>query len=76
MTGRTIQALVDTEGMPPRIVVHSAGIQGRDGAESVLSRIRARFPWRERVWADARYDARQGEAAVADSPVLAMQIVR
>jgi putative transposase len=30
--GRKIHALVDTEGLPMRVVVHSAAIQGRDGA--------------------------------------------
>ena len=57
--GRKIHALVDTEGMPLRVVVHSAGMQDRDGAALVLSRIRTRFPWLELVWADAGYDARQ-----------------
>ena len=74
--GRKIHALVDTEGLPLRVVVHSAGMQDWDGAALVPSRIRACFPWLELVWADAGYDARQVKAAVAGSPVLAMQIVR
>lgn len=74
--GRKIHALVDTEGLPLRVVVHSAGMQDRDGAALVLHRIRARFPWLELVWADAGYDARQVKAAVAGVPVLRMEIVR
>jgi transposase len=74
--GRKIHALVDTEGLPLRAVVHSAGMQDRDGAALVLDRIRARFPWLELVWADAGYDARQVKAAVARLPVLHMDIVR
>ena len=74
--GRKIHALVDTEGLPLRVVVHSAGMQDRDGAALVLSRIRGRFPWLELVWADAGYDARQVKAAVAKIPVLAIEIVR
>lgn len=74
--GRKIHALVDTEGLPLRVVVHSAGVQDRDGAALVLSRIRSRFPWLELVWADAGYDARQVKAAVAAIPVLSMEIVR
>ena len=74
--GRKIHALVDTEGLPLRVVVHSAGMQDRDGAALVLHRIRARFPWLELVWADARYDARQVKAAVAKLPALRMEIVR
>ena len=34
--GRKIHALVDTEGLPLRVVVHSAGMQDRDGAALVL----------------------------------------
>lgn len=74
--GRKIHALVDTEGLPLRVVVHSAGMQDRDGAALVLHRMRARFPWLELVWADAGYDARQVKAAVAKLPVLRMEIVR
>jgi putative transposase len=74
--GRKIHALVDTEGLPLRVVVHSAGMQDRDGAALVLHRIRARFPWLDLVWADAGYDARQVKAAVAKVPVLRMEIVR
>lgn len=74
--GRKIHALVDTEGLPLRVVVHSAGMQDRDGAALVLHRIRARFPWLELVWADAGYDARQVKAALAKVPVLRMQIIR
>jgi hypothetical protein len=31
--------LVDTEGLPMRVVVHSAAIQDRDGAGLVLDKI-------------------------------------
>src|ERR1700759_3290968 len=36
--GRKIHALVDTEGLPLRVIVHSAGIQDRDGAILVIER--------------------------------------
>ena len=74
--GRKIHALVDTEGLPLRVVIHSAGMQDRDGAALVLDRIRTRFPWLQLVWADAGYDARQVKAAVARLPVLQMELVR
>lgn len=76
MKGRKIHALVDTEGLPMRVVVHSAAIQDRDGAGLVLDKIRRRFPWLELVWADGGYNARQVEAAVAKVPVLRMEIVK
>jgi len=34
--GRKIHALVDSEGLPMRVVIHSAAIQDRDGAGLVL----------------------------------------
>jgi putative transposase len=74
--GRKIHALVDTEGLPMRVVAHSAAIQDRDGAKLVLDKIRRRFPWLELIWADGGYDAWQVEAAVAKTPVLRMEIVK
>jgi Transposase DDE domain len=47
--GRKLHALVDVEGLPLRVIVHSAGIQDRDGAVLVLDKIRKRFPWLELV---------------------------
>jgi len=74
--GRKIHALVDTEGLPMRVVVHSAAIQDRDGAGLVLDKIRRRFPWLELVWADGGYNAWQVEGAVAKVPVLRVEIVK
>lgn len=74
--GRKLHALVDTEGLPMRVVVHSAGIQDRDGAALVLDRIRQRFNWLELVWADGGYNARQVDAAVAKVPGLRVEIVK
>jgi hypothetical protein len=55
--GRKIHALVDTEGLPMRVVVHSAAIQDRDGAGLVLDEICRRFPWLELIWANDGYNA-------------------
>ena len=76
LKGRKIHALVDTEGLPMRVIVHSAGMQDRDGAALVLARIRNRFPWLELIWADSGYDARQVKATLAAIPVVRMEIVR
>jgi putative transposase len=76
LKGRKLHALVDTEGLPLRVVVHSAGIQDRDGAALVLDKIRGRFPWLELVWADGGYNAGQVETAVANVPVLRLEIVK
>ena len=74
--GRKIHALVDSEGLSMRVVVHSAAIQDRDGAGLVLDKIRRRFPWLELIWADGGYNAWQVEAAVAKVPLLRMEIVK
>ena len=74
--GRKIHALVDTEGLPMRVVVHSAAIQDRDGAGLVIDKIRRRFPWLELIWADGGYNAWQVEAAVAKMPVVRVEIVK
>jgi transposase len=74
--GRKIHALVDSEGLPMRVVVHSAAIQDRDGAGLVLDKIRRRFPWLELIWADGGYNAWQVDAAVAKVPRLRLVIVK
>ena len=74
--GRKLHALVDVEGLPLRVVVHSAGMQDRDGAGVVLDKIRQRFPWLEPVWADSGYNARQVKDAVAKVPGLRIEIVK
>ena len=74
--GRKVHVLVDTEGLPLRVVVHSAAIQDRDGAALVFYRIRQRFNWLELVWADGAYNARQVESVVASRPRLRVEIVK
>jgi hypothetical protein len=46
---RRFHALVDTEGFPLRVIVHSAGIQDRDGAALVFDKTRQWFNWLELV---------------------------
>ena len=66
MKGRKLHALVDVEGLPLRVIVHSAGIQDRDRATLVLDKIRRRFPWLELFWADAGYNARRSKTPSRD----------
>jgi hypothetical protein len=42
--GRKIHVLVDSEGLPMRVVVHSAAIQDRDAAELVTTRYAGASP--------------------------------
>ena len=75
MKGRKIHSFVDTLGLPIRLVVHSAGVQDRDGAALLFDKIKPRFPWLECVFADTGYNAQQTyEAAGANG--LRLEIVR
>lgn len=74
--GRKRHLLTDTLGLPLRVVVHSAGIQDRDGAALVLDGLRSRCPHLELVWADAGYLARQVNDAVSAVAGLRIEIVK
>ena len=63
--GRKIHSLVDTLGLPIRLVVHSAGLQDSDGAALVFDKIKLRFPWLECIFADTGYNAQQTYEATA-----------
>lgn len=54
--GRKRQLVVDTLGLVLAVVVHSAGIQDRDGARLVLEKLRQGFPRLAAVLADAGYN--------------------
>lgn len=53
--GRKRHIVTDTEGHLVGLQVHSADIQDRDGAVSVLSSIRALYPWLRHIFADGGY---------------------
>lgn len=55
MKGRKRHLLVDTMGLILAVVVHSAGIQDRDGAKLVIQAARFSFPRVVLVWADGGY---------------------
>jgi len=44
--------VVDTLGLILAVVVHSAGIQDRDGAKLVIALLKDRFPRLKLIWAD------------------------
>jgi putative transposase len=55
--GRKRHIIVDTLGLLIGVVVHSAGIQDRDGIKLVLAKIKDRVPRLKRIWADGSYEA-------------------
>jgi putative transposase len=52
VSGRKRHLVVDTLGMVVSAVVHSAGIQDRDGAKLVLGKMVGRFPRLKKILAD------------------------
>jgi putative transposase len=56
VNGRKRHLVVDTLGMVMAAVVHSAGIQDRDGAKLVLQQLVGRFPRLKKILADAIYN--------------------
>jgi len=56
VSGRKRHLVVDTLGMVVAAVVHSAGIQDRDGAKPVLRKLVGRFPRLKKILADGIYN--------------------
>jgi len=54
--GRKRHIIVDTMGLLLAVVVHSAGIQDRDGVKLVGQRVRGRVPRLKLIWADSAYE--------------------
>ena len=52
--GRKRHIMTDTLGLLLFAVIHSAGVQDRDGAPDVFRAIRHRFPWLRHVFAPSR----------------------
>lgn len=57
VAGRKRHIIVDTMGLLIAVVVHSAGVQDRDGIKRVLERIKGRVPRLKRIRADGAYEA-------------------
>jgi len=55
VTGRKRHIVVDTLGLLLMVVVHVASIQDRDGAKSVLAKIKGKFSRLQLIWADGGY---------------------
>lgn len=70
--GRKRHGLVDTDGRVLLLCVHPANIQDRDGAGPLLKVSRRFWPFLERAFADAAYDAERVTSATA----IVVEIVR
>lgn len=74
--GRKRHILTDTSGFLVGAIVHSADIQDRDGAPSVLKAIRHAFPWLRHVFADGGYAGPKLEAALTKTGKWTLEIVK
>ena len=64
--GRKRHIVTDTLGLLVGLIVHSAGIQDRDGAPEVLEARRDRFLHRRHIFADAAYGGPKLKTALED----------
>jgi transposase len=75
--GRKRYILVDTLDLLLNVVVHPADLQDRDGAPLVLDRrTRRKFPFIERIFADANYRGPKLAAAMAKIGTWTIERVR
>jgi putative transposase len=64
VNGRKRHLVVDTLGLVVAAVVHSAGIQDRDGAKQVLKKLGGKFPRLKKILADGIYNGGIAEWAM------------
>ena len=74
--GRKRHIVTDTLGHLVGLVVHSAGIQDRDGAPAVLGTIRRLYPWLRHVFADGGYAGAKLRGALATMGRWTVQIIK
>src|SRR5260370_33705341 len=75
--GKKRHILVDTLGLLLHAIVHSAGIQDRDGGISLLATMKGLFPLLEKLFADSAYQGPLFANGLANIlPHLEMEIVR
>lgn len=74
--GRKRHIATDTLGLLVGLVVHSAGIQDRDGAPEVLKRVAARYPTLRHIFADGGYAGPKLREALKSIGRWTVQIVK
>ncbi len=74
--GRKRHIMTDTLGLLLIAVLHSAGVQDRDGAPDVFRAIRHRFPWLRHVFADGGYAGHKLKSALGGHGDRTVEIIR
>ena len=74
--GRKRHIMTDTLGLLLFAVIHSAGVQDRDGAPDVFRAVRHRFPWLRHVFADGGYAGDKLKAALRGHGDWTIEIIK
>ena len=74
--GRKRHILTDTDGRLVAAQVHTADIQDRDGAPSLLTSVRALLPWLRHIFADGGYAGPKLTDALAGNGCWEIEIVK
>jgi transposase len=74
--GRKRHIVTDTAGHLVGLIVHSAGIQDRDGAPIVLAAIRRLYPWLRHIFADGGYAGEKLRDALSGLGRWTVQIIK
>ena len=74
--GRKRHIITDTAGNMVGLTVHTADIQDRDGAVSVITTIRRLYPWLRHLFADGGYAGDKLKDALADLGKWTLEIVK
>lgn len=74
--GRKRHILTDTDGRLVAAQVHTADIQDRDGAPSLLTSIRALLPWLRHIFADGGYAGPKLKEALAGNGCWDIEVVK
>jgi transposase len=76
VTGRKRHILVDTLGLLLGVSILPANIQDRDGTRNLLQRVRRRFPFIDRIFADAGYQGPNMAKTIASTGSWKIEIVK
>lgn len=76
VNGRKRHIITDTEGHLVGLTVHTADIQDRDGAVSVITAIRQLYPWLRHLFADGGYAGEKLTEALADLGTWTLEIIK
>lgn len=74
--GRKRHIITDTNGFMVGLIVHSAGIQDRDGAVPTLQSIRRFYPFLRHIYADGGYAGDKLKNALKDKGDWTIEVIR